>query len=140
MQTVIISHAYVRCSYWLNIQTAHVANTTKATEEDAGPSSRPPRPPPSSSGGSGPLQPPALEFGLSPEGAVTVVSVPLLPIHAESGSESLKLELDPAALNVQDLLLQASAQNAATQLSKSLFNKASAVVAICVSQSDHQED
>ena len=47
-----------------------------------------------------------------------MISVPLLPVHSESGSESLRLELDPAELNVQDLLLQAAAHNAAVQLGK----------------------
>lgn len=47
-----------------------------------------------------------------------MISVPLLPHHADSSSESLRLELSPAALDVQDLLLRAAAQNASVQLGK----------------------
>ena len=41
-----------------------------------------------------------------------MIPVPLPPGH----SELSRLELNPAALNVQDLLLQAASQNAAIQL------------------------
>lgn len=105
-----------RCSYWLNIQTSQ-RPAAKAREEEGGSVDKPPRPTVHPyGGGSGPSPAPALEFGLSPDGAVTVIPVPLLPGHFESDSESLRLELNPAALNVQELLLQAAAQNAAIQL------------------------
>ena len=109
------SCALLRCSYWLNIQTSQT-HAAKAREEEGGSSGKRPRPTSQPSGGSGPSPAPALEFGLTPDGAVTVIPVPLLPGHSASDSESLKLELRPAAMNVQDLLLQAAAQNAAVQL------------------------
>ena len=109
-------YTLLRCSYWLNIQTSQ-RPAAKAREEEGGSVGKPPRPTlHPSGGGSGPSSAPALEFGLSPDGAVTVIPVPLLPGHSESDSESLRLELNPAALNMQELLLQAAAQNAAVQL------------------------
>ena len=111
----------LRCSYWLNIQTSQ-SLTVKAQEEEEGSTGKPPRPTHHpSGGGSRPSHAPALEFGLSPDGAVTVIPVPLLPHHSESDSKSLRLELNPAALNLQDLLLQAAAQNAAIQLGMQLY-------------------
>lgn len=112
----VLVYMLLRCSYWLNIQISQ-APAAKAQEEEGGSTGKPPRPTlHPSGGGSGPSLAPALEFGLSPDGAVTVITVPLLPGHCESDSESFRLTLNPAALNVQDLLLQAAAQNAAIQL------------------------
>ena len=68
------------------------------------------------SGGSRGSTPPAVEFGLTPEGAVTVVSLPLLPDDSELKSESQRLELDPEMLNVQDVLLQAASKYATLHL------------------------
>lgn len=107
-------HILLRCSYWLNIQTSQ-RPAAKLQEEGAQTTGKPPRPTPHHPGApSGPSLAPALEFGLAPDGAVTVIHVPLLPGHSDS--ELLRLELNPAALNVQDLLLQAASQNAAVQL------------------------
>jgi len=105
-----------RCSFWLNIQTASSpAALAEAREEDPG---RPPRP---GATASPPSLPPALEFGLNPQGSVTVISVPDLP--GDSGpqleSEPQRLELDLKALNVQQLLLQAAGQHAIVQLGTS---------------------
>ena len=108
----------LRCSYWLNIQTSQ-RPATKAREEEGGSTGKPPRPALHPSGGSsGPSPAPALEIGLSPDGSVTVIPVPLLPGHSEAESKPLGLELNPAALNVQELLLQAAAQNAAIQIGR----------------------
>lgn len=111
-----MSFVWYRCSFWLNIQTASPPDAVaEAREEDTG---RPPRPratprPPS--------PPPALEFGLDPQGAVTVISVPELledsGAHVES--EPVWFELDLKALNVQQLLLQAAGQHAVVQLGTS---------------------
>lgn len=110
----MVMHILLRCSYWLNIQTSQTP-AAKPQEEEGGTGGKPPRPTLHRPGApSGPSLAPALEFGLAPDGAVTVIPVPLLPGHSDS--ESSRIELNPAALNVQDLLLQAAAQNAAIQL------------------------
>ena len=111
-----MSFVWYRCSFWLNIQTASPPDAVaEAREEDTG---RPPRPratprPPS--------PPPALEFSLDPQGAVTVISVPELleDSRAHVESEPVKFELDLKALNVQQLLLQAAGQHATVQLGTS---------------------
>ncbi len=111
-----MSFVWYRCSFWLNIQTASSpAAVAEAREEDTG------RPPRHGATPRPPSLPSALEFGLNPQGAVTVISVPELleDSRAHAESEPLRLELDLKALNVQQLLLQAAGQHAVVQLGTS---------------------
>lgn len=77
-----------RCSYWLDIQTASPpADNYKpqdATQDNIQNATigRPPLRPPQQTQGGPPSHAPALEFGLTPSGAVTVISVPQLPAES----------------------------------------------------------
>lgn len=77
-----------RCSYWLDIQTASSSqnpiqqgdgndHASKTQNKDS--DGRPPLRPPTQVPGGPPSPPPALELGLAPSGAVTVISFPQLP-------------------------------------------------------------
>ena len=77
-----------RCSYWLDIQTASPPagnykpqDTTQDNRQNAT-IGRPPLRPPQQTPGGPPSPAPALEFGLTPSGAVTVISVPQLPAES----------------------------------------------------------
>lgn len=92
-----------RCSYWLDIQTVlppETQNQKPLIREHAGKDNkhtdsarRLPLVPPQQTPGTPASPPPAVEFGLSPSGAITVISVPQLPA-------------DPIAFQIQDSAVQ----------------------------------
>ena len=148
--------ACCRCSYWLDIQTASppklepqegLKPETDDTKEPQDNARRPPLRAPTQTPQRPASPPPALEFGLLPSGAVTVISVPALPASsflqhslqaqdsatqaqgssaassvpqhsADQALQPLRLVLDLDTLDIQQILLQAAACSAAVQLGK----------------------